>query len=41
MELVWYPADIPIIATNGVSILLDLSTIFAGLKYKVNKKGRA
>jgi MtN3 and saliva related transmembrane protein len=34
---VWYGIrreDIPIIATNGVSILLNLSIIFAGLKYK-------
>jgi MtN3 and saliva related transmembrane protein len=34
---IWYGfrrEDIPIIATNGVSILLNISIVIAGLKYK-------
>ena len=34
---IWYGfrrEDIPIIATNGISILLNISIIVAGLKYK-------
>jgi MtN3 and saliva related transmembrane protein len=39
---VWYGIrreDMPIIATNGVSIILNVSILFAGIKYKTDKKG--